>query len=567
MRMSVWFLTLSLAAGQVIGVSSQPGAPRIATQPEVKPEDRCTVEGVVVNAATKEPLKKARVTLYRSDAAGGAPIGTTTDASGKFRLTDIDPGEYRIMADRNGFTHQSSSAWMPDGGPPALTLAARQSLKDLKLELSPAAAISGRVVDEDGEPLANVRIATLRYLFVQGRRQLVPAGGNAGTDDQGAYRLFGLEAGRYYVSATYSDAGRGGVVWGSAMTGGMGSAAGLQEEGYAPVYYPGAPESSQAAPIELRAGEERRAVDFRLTPVRTIRITGRVTPVPPRPQEVFLNLMPRNEGIVGFLSQRGPSRVDEKGAFEIRGVTPGSYTLIAVTSHDGGALTAHQAIEAGNTNIENVQITLKTGVELKGRLLVEGDPNQRIKGAEMRVLLTPTQRTMGFGGVLSEELGADGAFTLKNVGEGEYRVGVFSIPEGCYLKAVKYGNADALANGLSVVDAGGKIEVVISAQAGQVEGAVTDDDKPAPGAVVTLVPESGREDMFEMSQSDQNGRFSIHGVAPGEYSVYAWDSAEAASASQDAKSLEGYKDKAAKITVEEKGRATVDVGLIHAKAE
>ena len=65
-------------------------------------------------------------------------------------------------------------------------------------------AIAGRVVDEDGDPLAHVHIQALRYAYQDGRRQLVPQK-FAETDDQGYYRIPGLTVGRYQVSAVYSD--------------------------------------------------------------------------------------------------------------------------------------------------------------------------------------------------------------------------------------------------------------------------------------------------------------------------------------------------------------------------
>jgi len=75
----------------------------------------------------------------------------------------------------------------------------------------------------------------------------------------------------------------------------LGGMMSVPDEGYAPVFYPGVAEPSQAGAIQLHAGEERRGVDFRLTPVRSVRVRGRVNPVPARPWEVVVFLAPRGE--------------------------------------------------------------------------------------------------------------------------------------------------------------------------------------------------------------------------------------------------------------------------------
>ncbi len=85
--------------------------PTKPAEPEVRPQDKCTVEGRVVNANTGEPLRKAAISMHRIDpAAQMQGAGTTTDASGNFAMKDIDPGRYSLMASRNGFVVQQYGA-------------------------------------------------------------------------------------------------------------------------------------------------------------------------------------------------------------------------------------------------------------------------------------------------------------------------------------------------------------------------------------------------------------------------------------------------------------------------
>ena len=63
----------------------------------------------------------------------------------------------------------------------------------------------GTVVDPTGAAVPNARVQVLRYQMVQGTRRLNPSGGGDQSDDTGAYRIYGLPPGDYYIAAV-SDA-------------------------------------------------------------------------------------------------------------------------------------------------------------------------------------------------------------------------------------------------------------------------------------------------------------------------------------------------------------------------
>src|SRR5437867_7290183 len=72
-----------------------------------------------------------------------------------------------------------------------ITLEARQRLGDLQLRMTPNGVITGRIVDEDGEPMAYLQVEAMLSRYSQGRKQLVTYG-SASTNDLGEYRIFGL---------------------------------------------------------------------------------------------------------------------------------------------------------------------------------------------------------------------------------------------------------------------------------------------------------------------------------------------------------------------------------------
>src|SRR5262245_19116414 len=175
---------------------------------EPKAEERSALEGQVVNAASGEPVKKATILLRRADPPQPntipASYSTSTEAAGKFSMKDIEAGRYRLTVNRGGFVMAEYGSKGPGRPGTTLSLEKGQHLKEIAVKLTPRAVITGRVLDEDGEPVTFAQVQTLRYRYNQGRKQLMPMGGT-GTNDLGEYRIFGLAPGKYYLSATYRE--------------------------------------------------------------------------------------------------------------------------------------------------------------------------------------------------------------------------------------------------------------------------------------------------------------------------------------------------------------------------
>ncbi|MGO9093976.1 MAG: transposase [Bryobacteraceae bacterium] len=205
-------------------------------------------------------------------------------------------------------------------------------------------------------------------------------------------------------------------------------------------------------------------------------------------------------------------------------------------------------------------------MELNWLKTTEGDLGPGLKPDNAYVV--PTQEdALSWDRDNGETAGADGSFTLPTLASGEYRVIVSRIPQNCYLKAVTYSGVDALAKGVSIGEGAGAPDVPLGPNGGSVDGTVTgDDDKPAVGATFVLVPEAKRSDLYKTGTSDQNGRFTTRGVAPGSYQLYAWDNLEPG-AYEDPAFLDPYRNRAKKVSVEEKSRVTQDLPVLHATAE
>ena len=85
-----------------------------------------------------------------------------------------------------------------------------------------------------------------------------------------------------------------------------------------------------------------------------------------------------------------------------------------------------------------------------------------------------------------------------------------------------------------------------------------------PGTAITLLPEPIRPERLrwlqKTSSSDQSGRFTLKGVAPGEYRVYAWEEFVPV-LELEPEQLKPYEAHAVKIKVGEGAREQVELKL------
>jgi hypothetical protein len=162
-----------------------------------------SVSGWVVTAAEATPLKSTRVILIpERNGTGSLQVRSAmSDADGKFNIKGVPAGRYRFFASHNGYVDQQFQSADAEKGA-ILALRAGEEVKDVLFRLTLAAVITGRVDNEDGEPIANIQVVALQRPSEEerednpwlGHRELSPAAGGQ-TDDRGRYRLFGLKPG------------------------------------------------------------------------------------------------------------------------------------------------------------------------------------------------------------------------------------------------------------------------------------------------------------------------------------------------------------------------------------
>jgi hypothetical protein len=520
-----------------------------------------SVEGQVTNTVTGEPVRKAQVMLRRAEPRPQAPLIATTDAGGRYILVNVEAGRYMLTADRNGFVRADSGGRGTARSAATISVSAGEQLKGMNLKLTPHGVITGRVLDEDGEPVVNANIQALRYEFVRGKRRLVPGGGVT-TNDLGEYRIFGLAPGRYYLSARRFGIHQ--VLTAAAVgAGAVSTPEPGPEEAYVPTYYPRTNDPAAATPLTLGPGDVARGIDLQLMRAQTVRISGRVvnnTGMTNR--HIMVDLRPRQSA--GAAQRNSTSARNTDGYFELRGVAPGSYMLAAALFVDRTFYSARAPIDVGAVNIEDVQLQLAPGADLKGMLRVEGDaalpPN-------LRISLTPREEGVSFGGP-PQGVGVkeDGSFVIANVAADEFTLNLRGLPEGFFMKQVRLGERDVTYQGLDLSQgAAGVVQILVSSQGAEVNGSVTDQDgNPVAGAQVVLVPEGKRRevmDLYRASPAGDNGAYQIHGVPPGDYRLFAWRQIEPG-AWMDPEFLAPIESRGDKISVSEGGRETRQLRIL-----
>jgi hypothetical protein len=549
-------LVLTLAACAVWGQGQAPAA----ADPTA---DYGSIAGMVVNSRTGEPVKRAHITFASVGGTSGGgpgaagPAGTSepvrgiTDSGGKFRLDRIPSGTYRVLVSRDGFVRSHARSPDPSREPSLLTLQPKQNVADLAYRLAPASVLAGVVLDEDNAPMAGVRIQCLEYAYRRTGRELESAGITI-TDDRGQYRISGLTPGHYYVRATYID---------SASL--AGPVRGAIPEGYPSLYYPGVIDAGQAADIPLQESEERPGVDFKLAPAHVAHVQGQVRTADGRlaGKDVLVSLAPR---MSAGLSGRTPARVGVDGSFRIDGVTAGSYMLTASAGGSGGTV-AHQVVEVGEADLDNVRLFLTARTDLKGRVRVEGD--RKISLGGIPVLLAPLDNSaVMLAGAGFASIDAEGSLVFRSVTAGDYRVLIDSLPEDAFLKQVKLGDRPAEDGVLHLEAAGIPVELLLSTAGGRVDGSLTgEQDKPAPDATVVLVPDATRRargDLYRIATSDQYGHFSIRGIPPGDYKLFAWSDELEPWSWLDPAVLAPYENQGKSVSVEQSSRNKVDLKTI-----
>jgi len=537
------------------------------------PKLLCTVSGRVTSAMTGEPLPRATVSLM-----GGGP-GTSmrsarTDADGQFTIERVQPGVYRLVAEKVGYLQQVYGARSPGGAGAQLTLSTSQTVTGIDLRLTPQGVISGTVYDDEGEPLPRAMVGAFPPgggSATLGGRRLRRTAVTTTTNDMGEFRLFGLSPGKYIIVA--SSQGRIGARGGMGppgMAGGMRAGDPAEQEDLMPTYYPSTTDADSAAAVEVAAGQEVAGISIMLRKGSMYRVQGKVVGVASQDlASIRLMLVRRGAAAGPLLGGNAGAVLRTDGSFEFARVWPGAYFVTAERMGQNTArLTGKTPVEVASGDVRDVVVTLAEPLTLSGVVRIEGA--QTADTQRLMVSLNPLEETAGLpgflGGSLTARLAGASSFKILEVPPDSYYLNFMNLPEGAYVKSIRLNNQEVLDKGLDLTGVRGAamIDITLSLKAASLEGTVTDGEQPAGGSVVVVLPDPLRPSQPYLNlflTADQEGGFRAAGLPPGAYKLYAFPDSEAESA-QDLDYVRSFESRAVSVTLEEEGKGRVDLKLL-----
>ncbi len=559
-----------------------------------------SIEGTVLRTGTTDPIERVEVTLLP---ASGEPLNTMTGKEGHFSFLRLAPGDYAIRVQRDGYLQPTGN------GLPQQSLAVFQGSADgsghvsvstgslgmvhvdadqvirLTYDMTPGGTISGRILDPNGRPSVGATVTAFRLAYEEGRPTLFAAKA-ASSNDRGEYRMFWLEPGDYFVRAEKTLAG-----------------------GPARAYYPGTDNAAAGVKVRVTEGMESPKIDISIRNVDSVKISGSLTSIVASMQNPSVSspttadqVLDREEVLRTkvlqtdrgqnapqfYLSPIDPEGIFDQpvnlqnritssqdraaGKFELANVHPGEYDLFALitdrSSPSPRTYLGRTRIEVGVQDLEGVNLVIVPGTDLRGRIVYAGT-SPLAGSSAFHVQLQPRGLPPGFpfGSALSATPDPDGAFTISNVPDLEYSVSVTPLAGNAYIADIRQGGFSIFDVGAITVGGrqGGDIEIVLDSRGAIIEGKVQATPRQlAAGITVTLIPDGRRREnvsLYKRANVSESGVFSLTGVAPGTYRLFAWESVPAG-AEFNAEFVDAFREDATEITVSAGGTTPVELRLI-----
>jgi hypothetical protein len=499
------------------------------------------IDGVVVDGVTKHPLAGVHITLHELNSGSsqpGPPYGALSGKDGHFSIGNMKPGVYILVPQFPGYVR------VPDkdasrGGGLSIALKAGEPVRSLMLEMTPKAFISGRVTDENGDPVQRAQLLATP----------VPGGGPgriAGqTDERGRYRIGGAP-GKYLVQATAGLQNQQPEIRND----------GTQPVAYAVTWYPGTANKASAGIVETLPRRENTGIDIRLVQTRSFSIQGSVSGIPAGGHG-FIMLW-QGDDVQQFGRNIRTAGVADDGKFVIAALAPGRYTAVARFDMPPNPMRSFfEPVLLESADTTGVNLRLVPGEEMAGTVEYSGD----LKDIKLIVRLEPVLPVERmFGNSAGGETLPDGSFRIQRVFPGKYRVKVSPLPEGSYVKSVRLDGADNpdLTLDLTRGTGGGRMKIIMGANAGTVQGTVLDAaGKPSqsPLTLVVLARSSDDIGQEDMKRLEAGVPYVFSNLRPGKYRLFATNFM-GANTSDEMKVAFG---KAEEIEIKEGAKITKDI--------
>jgi hypothetical protein len=470
------------------------------------------IAGLVKSSSDDTPVARARVSAL-SDGLPG-PRVALSGPDGKYSLGDLPAGSYELTVTRTGFAPQTHSLGRSITPAPIVLTAGQQAV--VNFALVPSGFIAGRILDEDGTPFAGAVVDALVTRSDNGTDALRSVS-TSQTDDRGEFRLYGLVPGQYYVSAS-DPAFRS-----------VSTPKGVQN--YSATYYPGVSFADQARTVVVAGAGEPARVEFRLKLVPPARVSGQL--VASDGKQLFsaaIIMSPVDGDGAPSVPPDDPSLLPD-GTFHFGQVVPGQYQIRARGQTDaaGSALFAVYTLTVQGTDVSDIQMVLRRGGLLDGRLAVESRNGTKPPPLPSIRVRAPFIDGNSFGDALTGTVQSDGTFALRGLMKGAHQLVLDGLRPPWVMKSVLFRGTNITDQQFDVTEQEQfrEVRVTITDAGSEVSGIVQNArNLPVANTGVLVFP---RVALFWMrtnrrmrvAYTDREGRFTIPGLPAGEYLAVA----------------------------------------------
>lgn len=523
---ALWYLSLVTVTQNPVSVATRTGA----------------IQGIVTENTTGRALGSVEVWLEDAEPpqrdplapptrqAEEFPLVTLTGPDGHFLLEQIPPGEYRMFAGSEDLIQQEYGQRSPELPGRVIQLRAGEEL-NLDFRMLGAGTISGRVIDEAGEPVPgipvyaeafqfrlgkHVRVDLSRLRFGSARRvpSITPGMGYSVTDEDGAYRIAGLPPGDYDVVVRYQ----------AGEEARQGFAPIVGRDPVPPVYYPGALRVDDAVAVAV-AGNEVSGIDVQWRAIPPVAVRGEVFGYDGGEGQ-FRLAVTTPDGVPVPLSV-APS-VNPDGSFELLLAPFQSYLLTATRART--LYFGVTRIDISDSDQEDISIALLPPASLSGQIVYAGPPGD-VPPDFSQLTVRLQNGVEGYSGsqFSLSVVRPSGLFPYLTVPRvNDWRLFVGGLPEGYYVESAVAGGVDLLTDGLDLSEEiPSDLTIRLGSGTGEISGTAVDGrGTPYDGARVTLVPGGvyrNRYDRYKAAFTDAEGRFRLDDVPLGPYQVFAWE--------------------------------------------
>jgi protocatechuate 3,4-dioxygenase beta subunit len=473
------------------------------------------IAGTIVNSIGGNPLTRARVSIFDTRNPQNRQSVITSE-DGRFDFKQLSPGKYALQGAKRGFIPAGYDEH--EGFSTAIVTGTGLDTEHLVLRLSPSAVLSGKILDESGEPVRHASVSLYHEDRQVGVSRIIRSR-MATSDDQGTYEFAQLDAGSYFISATaqpwYALHPRS-----SQQPDAENLPTSVDQSldvAYPVTYYGDSTEPDDATPIPIRGGDHLQA-DIHLNPVAALHLLFHAPDNGEHGFTMPMLLKPSFDG--GEHVQTGGMQSVSPGVFEITGIAPGRYSVRDPGAGQGGEdneiniTTNGQELDAPT---EQRAATVKATVQVLGEATLPPQIEIGLRNSKVRV-------------VAWQEMDKKGEVQFQDLAPGKYDVLAGSRPKAYSVVQISSDSGVIAGHTLNVTP-GSSMTITLSLVGGtaNVEGFAKRSGKAIAAAMVVLVPkdpEANRE-LFRRDQSDQDGSFSLRSVIPGTYTIVAiengWD--------------------------------------------